>query len=197
MKTIILNALQVGLNHYLSLDPESSKRIENLSEKIIKIVLPHQTIALQFSAGKILFLSDIPSESDLILTGTPLSFLRFALTKDQQIFKNDIAAEGDLELAQQIMDIFDQLEVDWEELASRWIGDIPASRLGKLSRKFNQWNSNFQEVVTKNITDYLQEEVLLVPAPEALQDFFSDVDMLRMDVDRLEARLKLLQERCK
>lgn len=195
MKQIILRILQTSINRYLALDPESEKRMHVLSEKIIKIVLPHQTIALQFSEGKIVVLSAIPPLFDLVLTGTPFSFLRFALTKDQQIFKEDILVEGNLELAQEITDLFEQLDIDWEEIAARYVGDVPAYQLGKLKNKISHWNKNFREVITKNLAEYLHEEAELAPSKEALQDFFNDIDLLRMDVDRLEARFKLLQEK--
>ena len=39
------------------------------------------------------------------------------------------------------------------------------------------------------------EEINLFPPPEALNDFFSDVDNLRMDAARLEARVVLLSKK--
>ena len=44
-----------------------------------------------------------------------------------------------------------------------------------------------------NTQEYLQEEARLVPAEAELKAYLDAVDDLRMDVDRLEARLKQLE----
>ena len=40
--------------------------------------------------------------------------------------------------------------------------------------------------------EFVHEEMKWLPAREALQDFFNDIDTLRMDVDRIEAKIQHL-----
>ena len=44
----------------------------------------------------------------------------------------------------------------------------------------------------RQVNEYVHEEAEFFPAREALQDFFQDIDTLRMDADRLEARVERL-----
>ena len=49
--------------------------------------------------------------------------------------------------------------------------------------------------LVQNVAEYLQEEGRDVPSRTEAEEFLQGVDKLRDDVDRLEARLKLLEKR--
>ena len=50
-----------------------------------------------------------------------------------------------------------------------------------------------EPLVRMNTAEYLQEESRALPAPLEAQGFYSDVERLRDDVERLAARLALLE----
>ena len=43
----------------------------------------------------------------------------------------------------------------------------------------------------QNLTEYLQEETKHLPAREEIEDFFDDVDNLKLRLDRLQAKMKI------
>jgi ubiquinone biosynthesis accessory factor UbiJ len=43
-----------------------------------------------------------------------------------------------------------------------------------------------------NMTEFLQEELRVVPSKNELDDFFNDVDELRLSVERLQAHINQL-----
>ncbi len=198
---LLTHYLPIALNRYLALDPESSQRLNILKNKIVEIKLTiGETSFYQESINKFqLLFSETGiqlktkhfSSPDTFIQGTPLSLLRMAFTnKDRKkFFSEDVSIEGNIELGQQVIALFDALEIDWEEYLSRWIGDIPAHQLTRFTNKLKTLSNRFKSTLLENIDEYVHEEVDLFPSKEALQDFYHDVDTLRMDTDRLEAKV--------
>ncbi|MHB1946703.1 MAG: ubiquinone biosynthesis accessory factor UbiJ [Gammaproteobacteria bacterium] len=197
MKQWIIESLQKALNYYLALDPESRQRMHALQGKVITIDLLGLGVSFQlvFDNDQVkLSTSDFVSSATQI-KGTPLSLLRMALSQGdrKQFFSDDVSIDGDLDLGQEVIDLFDQLEIDWEEYLSHLTGDVSAHQIGRFARKIKQISERTRSVLLQNVNEYVHEEIDLVPANEAIKDFFSDVDDLRMDVDRMAARIEQLK----
>ena len=70
------------------------------------------------------------------------------------------------------------------------------SQLACAAAFFSKAKSEIDSVIDANkhnLTDYIQEELLILPSKEAVLDYIEDVDTLKMDVDRLHARIKRLE----
>ena len=199
MKNFLLPALTKAINTYLDLDPESKDRLRKLSGKAITIeLLPfHFVFQCCFYADSIAIQTDSLLETETNIRGTPLQMLGVMMTKEnrQRFFADDIRIEGNAELAQDVIALFDELDIDWEENLSRFIGDVPAFRVGNVLRDATTWLKQAKETLTQDVNEYVHEEAMWFPNRESLQDFFADIDTLRMDVDRIEARVKQLREK--
>lgn len=102
---------------------------------------------------------------------------------------------GDAEVAAAFRELLSLARPDLEEELSRWIGDLPARRIGLLVRETLTWSRQFARSFGQNVAEYLQEESRdLVGKPE-LDEFLRGVDELREASDRAEARLKRLELR--
>lgn len=192
-------ALQKALNRYLALDPESKAKIQKLNGRIVSLELKgiNLNFQLKFVDTKIHVKMNSAETPDTLIKGTPLSVLHMSLSREdrKKFFSEDVNIEGNIELGQQVIALFDELEIDWEEFASQWIGDVSAHQLGRFIKKTRQFGLKVRRTILKNLDEYLHEEADLFPPKEALNDFFNDVDVLRMDVDRLTARIeKLINE---
>lgn len=192
----LLDIIEKALNRYLSLDPETKNRLHALEGKSITIILKPFNFSFQFymkRGGVQLLLGEVyPAEIKII--GTSLSLLSLALAADKKhgFFSDDIVITGNIDQGQQIVDIFDKLEIDWEEQLSKVIGDIPAYEVGSFVRKIKNWSKESAKILWQNIDEYIHEEQPWVPPIEALKDFYDEVDELRMTADRLEARIRNL-----
>lgn len=197
MNVFFIQSIEKILNRYLMLDPESKTRLQALEGKIITIELSGLAFAFQLKIlqGR-MYLQKPVEDPDVLIKGTPLFLLHLSLAKEnrKQFFAEDVLIEGDLELGQQIIDLFDELEIDWEEYLSHYIGDVASHQIGNFVRRTKQFSKRTREVIVQNVNEYVHEEVNLFPAKEALQDFFHEIDEARMDVDRLEQRMKGLQK---
>ena len=191
-----MKPLEAALNQYLALDPETPQRLQKLAGKIVKMELLGigMVFYLVFTDQKIEIKFAEPATPDTVIKGSPLSLLHMALTTEnrKQFFADDVTMEGNLDLGQHVIDLFDQLDIDWEDYLSRWVGDVPAYQFARFSRGVKDFFSRTREIMTQNVNEYVHEEAELFPAREALHDFFQDIDTLRMDVDRLEARVEQL-----
>lgn len=104
---------------------------------------------------------------------------------------------GDAEIANRYRELFLLARPDPEEELSRWIGDFPARRLSLLAARTLQAARRVRRTARENIAEYLQEEGRDVVNKTELEEFLRGVDGLRDTADRVEARLKRLEQRSK
>lgn len=196
MKRNFLRYLSLAINAYLKLDQESNRRLKKLRGKIITIeLLPfHLVFHCEFRDNEVVLQETITSTPNTVIRGTPMQMLNVMLTIEnrQQFFADDMVIEGDAEIGQQVIALFDELRIDWEEHLSSVTGDVPAYHISRIVHGVKKWFVNSGNTLAQNLNEYMHEEKNWVPAQEALQDFFNDIDVLRMDVDRAEAKIKQL-----
>ena len=84
---------------------------------------------------------------------------------------------------------------DWEEQLSHLVGDAAAHQVGNLVRDTLQWGAKSVDTLGRDLTEYLQEESRQLPQRDEVNKFLAAVDVLRNDVERLDARVKRLQAR--
>jgi ubiquinone biosynthesis accessory factor UbiJ len=196
MKKLFLSSLTKAMNTYLGLDAESRPRLKKLRGKIITLELLPFNWVFQCSLTEkgLSILDDENVVADTTIRGTPLRLVGVMLAKDhrQRFFAEDVVIEGNAEVGQQVIALFDALQIDWEEPLSRLIGDVPTYHVSRFSQRVKAWIERSEHRFTQDVSDYLHEEKQWLPAREALHDFFEDIDNLRMDVDRIEAKINLL-----
>ncbi len=186
-----LSFLSKTVNAYLDLDPASQSRLQILEGKVIGFEL----LSLHFKFQCVFINNHMDIVTDQIaettIRGTPLAFLATAFAKQQRqrFFAEDLTIEGSAELAAEVIALFDELTIDWQEYTSHFIGDIPTYHVERAFKKTNQWLAQIKSSLTQNIDEYIHEEKEWLPSNEALQDLFNDIDQLRMDVDRIEATI--------
>lgn len=185
------------INAFLDLDPESKARLKKLEGKTVNIVLLPFQIAFHFTVinQQMEIATGEAEKAETTIRGTPLQLMGVMIDSNNrhQFFADDLVMEGNAELGQQMVSLFDEMEIDWEEIISHFAGDIPAYHLGRTVRGIKSWVKQAGGSLTQNVDEYVHEEAMWFPTREALQDFFNDIDTLRMDVDRIEARIMQLK----
>ena len=133
---------------------------------------------------------------DATLSGTPLSLLRLAGPAPEAALRGGaVHIEGDAEVAQTFSELLQAAQPDLEEELSRVVGDVAAHQIGNAARTALGFARRAHDTLLQNVSEYLQEEGRDVPNRTEAEEFLHGVDRLRDDVDRLEARLKLLEAR--
>lgn len=193
-----LKALQKAINHALNLDPNSAVKLQALEGKLIEMVIAplniHFYIHIQHKTLQLL--ENSQATPNTIIHSSPLGLIRLSLlpaSKVRSLFNDKIRISGDLELGQAIKKLFDELDIDWEGHLAQFTGDVVAHQISNMFRKGLSISRQMQTSLHENISEYLQEEALLFPSREALNDFFNDIDNLSLRVERLQAHLNLLK----
>jgi ubiquinone biosynthesis protein UbiJ len=138
------------------------------------------------------------ADPDAVIAGPPLALLDlFARRKDSAVPRRSerVLVSGDAEIAARYSELLELARPDWEEELSRLVGDLPARRVSLAARAALAWAQGFARTAQANVAEYLQEESrVLVSRPE-VQEFLSEVDVLRETADRVEARIARLERR--
>lgn len=197
LKKYSLKTLQLALNTALNLDEQLSDKLKPLAGKVLKLVISPLNAAfyIQFSAQELLLLDEYEGPITTTIYSSPLGLIRLSLLPSSQarsLFNDQIRIEGDVELGQHIKQLFDELDIDWEGHLAQFTGDVVAHQIGSFVRKGLQVKQQFTSSMRLNMSDYLHEEVRLLPCANELEDFFKDVDELSLDVERLSAHLNQL-----
>ena len=191
-------AIETALNRYLSLDPEALSRFSLLEGKIIaiEIIGLNKTLCLFPSADDFMILADFDGEADATISGTPIALAKMGLTKDPKdlLFTGEITITGDTSLANQFNHLLSQLDIDWEEILAKNIGDIAAHKMGNFLRNSSQWFKRSANSVLLDAGEYIQEETHLSPSNAELRRFIKQVDELREATDRLKMKIKFLKK---
>jgi len=189
-----LTLLEKALNTYLKLDPESATRINRINKKVLLIRMPSVNWQCYFipSTEGFTLLERYEGEIAAEIITSPLGLLTMVQASKQGGLPIDenIKVVGDLDLAQDIKDILCEVDIDWEEYLSRVAGDTVAHNIHRQMSDIMSWGKGAAESFTKNVTEYLQEEKRQVPPRAEVNDFCDDVDDLRDDLARIEARLQ-------
>jgi ubiquinone biosynthesis protein UbiJ len=197
IKKYSLKALQKTINHTLALDESMPAKIAALHGKVLEIIVAPLGVNffIRFAHQQLQLLADYEGPADTIIHSSPLGLIRLSFlpsSKARSLFNDKIRLSGDVELGQQVKNLFDELDIDWEGHLAHFTGDVIAHQLGSLFRYGLAAKKQLSQSLRHNLTDYLQEELAAVPPREEIDDFFNDIDKLSLDVERLQAHINQL-----
>ena len=183
--------LAAALNALLNAQPAARERLRRHAGKHLRLALPLFPVNLQLDANS-RFLPQIETSDEipsLTLTPQPSALpLLFSGGKLAGMF----LVEGDGLVA---ADIASELADFDGVLALRpWLGDIAASRVDQFLRSALAWRQQAHDDTGANLAEYAVYEQAMLAEPNAVRRFIGEVDALREDMDRLEARLKMLEQ---
>jgi ubiquinone biosynthesis protein UbiJ len=131
-------------------------------------------------------------EAEAVIFLTPDVLLRLP-EKGKAAFR-ELRTEGDAELLSAFNDAFQQLDLDAEAELSRLFGPIVGFRMAKAGRAFTSWAKQAAEDTARAFAEYAVEESPLLASRVEVERFNREVDQLRDDAARLEARLSRLEK---
>ena len=197
-RDLMLEGLEQAINRLLDMDPAARAALAKLHGRTVRIDLSGTGVQLNFVAGhdgRLQLLGSIEDEPDATLAGSPLDLLR-AGDKSQgtaQLFGGHVRIEGDTRTGQHFSQALADLDIDWEEQLAQLAGDIPAHEAGRAVRMLLSEARRVRSSTGDSLSEYLTEEARLLPHRYEVEDLLADIDTLRDDADRLEARIALLE----
>ncbi len=191
-----LTPLESALNRNIAASAAARSLCRRLDAKVLALHMQGVPLSIFFKAqGERMSLTTrFDGEAHATLSGSPLSFLRLAgPAPEAAVRTGSVHIQGDAEVAQTFSELLRQARPDLEEELSHLVGDVFAHQLGRAARSALGFARHAGDTFTQNLSEYLQEEGRDVPNRTEAEEFMRGVDILRDDVDRLAARLDLLE----
>ena len=189
-------ALEHGLKQVMALDPVTARRFAALDGQVIQVACtsPGMDIWLVFTAEGIELQACYESVENCMIRGTAAALLKLTVSDDpmKTISSEGITVVGNTELLLTVAAIIKNSEFDWEALLARYSGGMAAQAISKVSRA---GVTLFGDAVTAgrlNLSEYLQEELRILPPKNEVGAFCDDLGGLRLAVDRLQAMVERL-----
>ena len=195
---MLTQAIENLLNRNLPRSPRAQELCTALAGKRVRVEasgLGWVLVAEALSSSIRLTKDDAGGQPpDAEIKGSLLNLAALAGTHPEEVIqRGDVTIRGDAEIAQKFRELAMLLKPDVEEELSRLIGDTPAHQALRLVRLATGFGRRAAKTGVRNVAEYLaHERGDLVPRAEA-EDFYRGVERLREDLDRLEARARLIE----
>jgi len=195
---MLTQAIENLLNRNLPRSPRAQELCDSLKGKAVRIEADGLGWRLDCeSLGTSLKLTkaELQRTPDAEISGNLMSLAAMAGPRPEEVIqRGDVRIRGDAELAQKFRELAMLLRPDVEEELSKLIGDTPAHQALRLAKAVTGFGRRAVNTGVRNVAEYLaHERGDLVPRAEA-EDFYRGVERLREDLDRLDARTRLLEQ---
>lgn len=196
LTVLLAPAVELALNHALSGSNAAARDLKQLDGKAVALEIKELPLRLWFlpQDGKLAVRAAHEGKADMTVRAPSFALLEAALKRGDAPPRG-IELNGDAETAQTFSRLLKNADLDWEELLSRYLGDIPAHQIGRLVRGTIAWGRDVFTRLSTDFAEYLVYESAVLPTRHAVEEFLDGVDRLRNDAERLSARAERLARR--
>ena len=193
------DALSAIVSRLLQADAEVAARLARLDGSVIEVCLRDTAVRAYAAPGAsgVRLFRHHEGAVDVRVTGRLADFIAYARAsrRGDSLGAGRIEISGDLAVAQNVQSLLADLRIDWDEILSRVVGDVPAHQLGRLARAAGAWTRAAASSLERDVTEYLHHESRLLPQRTELERLGRAIFTLADDADRFEARLRRLLQR--
>jgi ubiquinone biosynthesis protein UbiJ len=194
---VLAGTLEGAFASWLALAPNRRELLAPLAGKVIELRIRPFGGTLYFcpTETRVQVLGEFSGTPNTTLSGTISAFARQALSgaARESLAPGEIEVEGDTDTARRFQNLLDGLDIDWEAHLARYTGSGIAASALSLIRAGTAWTRETVDTLRTDLAEFWQEETRELPARPETENFFTAVDTLRADTDRLEARIKRLE----
>lgn len=199
ISTTAVAGAERAVNAALRADPASAARLGRHAGRLLAmhLSLPRTALYVLIVEDGVEFYLRSEAEPDVSVTGNPVDLAALLLNWRRQpgAIGGAVRIEGNRELLQELREIAAGLSLDWGALLEPLIGGELAQQLDLGARRLFGWARQAMSRLGDQVGDYLGGEAGLLALRRDVYEFYQDVDELRGDTDRLEARVRHLRHR--
>ncbi len=192
----VLRPVAKILNRNIRETTPARELCDKLEDTIVAIRVRDTALAAWFIIrdGVLELAAEYDGEPDVLISGSLLTLARMSSGSGLEALRDgSLELTGDVHKAERFQRLLALARPDVEEELSGIVGDAAAHRFGEMARGLGEWGRDARSTMGANIREYLQEESRDVPSRYEVERFAEQTGMLRDDVDRLEARIRLLE----
>jgi ubiquinone biosynthesis protein UbiJ len=213
-------ALEVALNRTLRLEPSVLRDCERLSGRLLALELSdwNWQFIIEFAPSGVRVLTELPpggkgadvrvaASSPQLLgsalrmtAGEPLASATRAPTGNLANVAESGGAKGlnisgDVELLQTFAEMLRRVDLNPEELLARVMPEGAAHRVASALSGFGRWGRRTTQRFAEDASEYLREESGDLVGNAEVEEWTREVEALRAQVDRVEARIAAAERR--
>jgi len=196
LRQALLASAEQGLNRVLRLDPTALPHLARLAGRIIEIdcSAPAMQLFVLVEEDGLRLASSWAADADCRLRAPASSLVRLLVSRQKTavLHEPQVSIDGDSGVLMSLAEVLQDLELDWEYEASRWLGPVGAQLLGTGVRTPTRWLRESGDSLRQDLADYLTEESRALVGQQEAEVRFSEIDELKLALDRLEARIERL-----
>lgn len=196
LSNIVIAFIERIINTTLALDKNLITQLNNVDQQrlLIEIRDWDQQLLVVFSAQRLhLYLTD-EDNADCIISADidTLIALKDPSILTQLIRQDKLDLQGDLNVAQGYSNAFANIDIDWPEHFSKYVGDAGAQQLHLLMQALKKQNTKSFKELSTTITSLCQDELKVTIHPLELEQFKQQNRQLKSQTAQLEMRINQL-----
>lgn len=198
LKPLAGRALEAALGRALELDPDTRDALGPLEGRRLVLRLDSPPLALQITVrDRQLKVGPVEQalEPDLAVRTTLSGLLSQlpGLRPGEGAPVGKMRIEGDAELARRVQGLARGFDPDWEAPFAAAFGDVIGVQIAQALAGALRHAKVTGAALARSAAEFVTEESRDVVARGELEAFYEDVDILRDDVERLDARVRRLR----
>ena len=191
---MLLQFFELAGNKTLEHAPQTQARLAKLQGKTMALHLKsiNQSLAITSRPEGLEFSREIPETVDVTLKATIGAMVKIARDgmEDAELESGELEIIGDPIIGQRFALVISELDIDWYGLFSEHIGDGPAQAVTSVAAQAKEFTKESQSNLKSWLNDFIKNDLDIVVDEHEVDSFLDDVDTLRADADRLEAKVK-------
>ncbi|MGQ4003720.1 hypothetical protein QIW49_04025 [Francisellaceae bacterium CB300] len=190
----MIETINKALKIFPKLDPQASSLLQPLKDKSLTVIITdvNYTITLT-SDGQNLFANNIASTN--VLQGKLAYIIELLFNKNMQelIMEDKLEYEGSLKDLKEFYKFIEAVDIDIVYKISQATSPSFADTVSKPFLKAKEYLKNSRKESIEDIKDYLTHETGTLISKNEANAFYTQVQELKQAIDRIEAKLNLLQ----
>ncbi|MBV4531777.1 SCP2 sterol-binding domain-containing protein [Pseudomonas sp. SWRI107] len=192
----LLASAEHGINHVLRMDSTALPRLAALEGKVVEIdcLQPALKLFVLPDDQGLMLAAHWEGGVDCTLRAPAGRLAQLALAGDKTavLHSPQVQLHGDTAVLLDLFGILQDLDLDWEYELQRWLGPVPTALLAGHLRLRARWSRQGLTRFSQNLSEYLAEESRTLVGKREAEAAFSELDALKVDIERLEARMRRL-----
>ncbi|MGQ4001446.1 hypothetical protein QIW31_00175 [Francisellaceae bacterium CB299] len=190
----MIETINKALKIFPKLDPQASSLLQPLKDKSLTVIITDvdYTITLT-SDGQNLFANNIASTN--VLQGKLAYIIELLFNKNMQelIMEDKLEYEGSLKDLKEFYKFVEAVDIDIVYKISQATSPGFADTVSKPFLKAKEYLKNSRKESIEDIKDFLTHETGTLISKNEANAFYTQVQELKQAIDRIEAKLNLLQ----
>lgn len=182
------------MNHLIAGEDWAGKLLDKHLGKVLMLKLPFGSFPLQVRPGG---LANAHLEADTAIQ-VQLDIAKEAITAaisgGKSAATKHVKISGDVDFAHDLSTLANNLRWEAEEDLAKWLGDAPAHRIAKETKKIIDAGKKAVVDLQGGVRDYLVHEKEALIATDEFDTFKKDLRELRDAIERAEKRIERLTQ---